>query len=716
MSVKGSLQKQFRDAALEDNAVKVPVTTEPAMVKIRPVKANTDSGYYGKTDDEKESDDAVSAVMTTGEAERPMASLRSEKEADERCISDASFVSAKENLGNKKLPSDQTMESSVQNTIEEDNDETIHPASRTTQEPKPEDKAEATSKEEHPEHTKSQNIDLTAVDGSPTTSDGSSPEKPLIRKSSLNFASLPAREPLTGKKSIGPQSSRPSYFNGATSRASQVARSLAGSSQESNTLIGHEAKGKKSTFGPSSDAAYEDDNKQDDEEEISAKLHDKTATQRLQDRINMLGQPREPRASKSIAPKLSFAQPSYPRLPLNDGDDPKIAAAHAERALVDPIHLKQGERLRETTDDSSAHTKAAGDGVATERTTNNEKELPSGPIVDENTDMPNDMNEANLTNEYMTRTDPGTHPGLTNAILPVKFSSSAREAPKLVPLLQKATSVSNPELNKYYERETVNNTDDIGEQKNSTTPPISPKRHNDGPLSASRAKLYSVFKSAKGIFASSASVSAQARLEMLTPPPQQPSRDKGIMKPNARADGIDNIGIAEHNEAQGVKADVGKAESRFGSVHGKSDHEGRKAKKEVKELLRMENELEKARAKEREKAAAVALGSEKPSMDTTANLGHMSSKLQLKVDEAAKHTLTKAVPVQMDYGTAPAESERNIGKTDTLPVKTSSEIRRPTKPSKDTLPRAKPAPVSIKVASQLVSLAFNILCVGPAHD
>jgi hypothetical protein len=41
-----------------------------------------------------------------------------------------------------------------------------------------------------------------------STSDGSSPVHPVVRKSSLNLASLPAREPLTSKKSIGQRTSQ----------------------------------------------------------------------------------------------------------------------------------------------------------------------------------------------------------------------------------------------------------------------------------------------------------------------------------------------------------------------------------------------------------------------------------------------------------------------------------------------------------------------------
>ena len=51
-----------------------------------------------------------------------------------------------------------------------------------------------------------------------SASDGSSPVHPVVRKSSLNLASLPAREPLTTKKSIGPRTSQMTHAEGGDSK------------------------------------------------------------------------------------------------------------------------------------------------------------------------------------------------------------------------------------------------------------------------------------------------------------------------------------------------------------------------------------------------------------------------------------------------------------------------------------------------------------------
>ncbi|KAK0712280.1 hypothetical protein B0T21DRAFT_454810 [Apiosordaria backusii] len=120
------------------------------------------------------------------------------------------------------------------------------------------------------------------------------PTRPLIRKSSLNFPSLPAREPLASKKSLGGTRisrtshldfSRPSFYNRHTG-----GKSLGNTRQYSDD---------------------EDNDDMDVDEELTAQLenttrvaeHNKTYTQLLQDQISMLGksQATGPRPSKSLA-------------------------------------------------------------------------------------------------------------------------------------------------------------------------------------------------------------------------------------------------------------------------------------------------------------------------------------------------------------------------------------------------------------------------------
>ncbi|KAF2465524.1 uncharacterized protein BDR25DRAFT_295086 [Lindgomyces ingoldianus] len=136
-------------------------------------------------------------------------------------------------------------------------------------------------------------------------SDGSSPVKPLVRKSSLTFASLPAREPLLAKKSMGNRVSRTSHVDQSKSRTSQLGRftggkSLGGSQHAPGVETRHD------------DALNIEDERPEirREESETTKLHNKTSTQRLADRINMLKQKNEP--AKRTSQHLVSSQPSQP--------------------------------------------------------------------------------------------------------------------------------------------------------------------------------------------------------------------------------------------------------------------------------------------------------------------------------------------------------------------------------------------------------------------
>ncbi len=135
-------------------------------------------------------------------------------------------------------------------------------------------------------------------------SEGSSPIRPIVRKSSLNFASLPAREPLTTKKSIGNRVSRTSHIE--PSRTSYYGRMTGGKSL-GNVKQDHEV--------DEMDIDDQDgpDDVQSDADSKITRLHNKTSTQRLQDQISMLGQSQTSvRPSKSLANTIVPQPPSVP--------------------------------------------------------------------------------------------------------------------------------------------------------------------------------------------------------------------------------------------------------------------------------------------------------------------------------------------------------------------------------------------------------------------
>ncbi|KAK3307621.1 uncharacterized protein B0T15DRAFT_414955 [Chaetomium strumarium] len=149
-------------------------------------------------------------------------------------------------------------------------------------------------------------------------SDASSPIRPIVRKSSLNFASLPAREPLTSKKSIGgTRVSRTSHLD--YNRQSYYNRHTGGKSL--GGIVRQEA-------------SDDDQDEMDTDNEIAARdenadarvsADSKTYTQRLQDQISMLGKAQSTgsRPSKSLANFL----PSQQGAPASQTQPPQVEPA-----------------------------------------------------------------------------------------------------------------------------------------------------------------------------------------------------------------------------------------------------------------------------------------------------------------------------------------------------------------------------------------------------
>lgn len=189
---------------------------------------------------------------------------------------------------------------------------------------------------------------------SKSSSEPPTPDVPVIRKSILNFAALPAREPLTSKKSLGTKSTSDSHveqvrLNGA-SRASWINKKGSGKSLGASRQIeriekqdedtGEEARvamkpeasfnrkrksesirddsqkrPKASTDGRNQNADEPEDMEEGSSGETSEAmaLHNKAYTQRLQDKIQRLGKSRE---ARSFPP--SVVQVAYPELPQAD--------------------------------------------------------------------------------------------------------------------------------------------------------------------------------------------------------------------------------------------------------------------------------------------------------------------------------------------------------------------------------------------------------------
>ncbi|KAI0184009.1 hypothetical protein EV127DRAFT_252231 [Xylaria flabelliformis] len=153
----------------------------------------------------------------------------------------------------------------------------------------------------------------TALDEVPRSpSDGSSPIRPIVRKSSLNFASLPAREPIT-HKSIGNRISRTSHLDqNRTSYYRHTGGKSLGHAKQDTTDDEHDDMDiDEFPASPKPKAQTEIDN---------AATHNKTYTQRLQDQINKLGKGTLANsAATNVEDKPSPLSPSTSQLGLHQG-------------------------------------------------------------------------------------------------------------------------------------------------------------------------------------------------------------------------------------------------------------------------------------------------------------------------------------------------------------------------------------------------------------
>lgn len=264
----------------------------------------------------------------------------------------------------------------------------------------------------------------------------------LRKKSSLNFASLPARDPITAKKSLGPRMSRLSQYDQMRPTGG-VRESHVGPQQQ-----------------VPADVVDDDDMDLDDlpQHTITEALEQsKTSTQRLHEQFAMLGKTGPSRLSKSIpsfvaqaqAQEKSASQQSAANQDENDDDwiGPISGQEHPQQERKSPLGFSEAASKFDI-------------GVATIQ-----RDTILQAAVIEHATIPS------LT--------PGT---------------ATRHAPVLSPS-SKLPVVSYPRLNAHAE---------------STTPAGSPirSRTHEGAISASKNKLFSVLKSAKGLFAGNATPQA----------------------------------------------------------------------------------------------------------------------------------------------------------------------------------------------------------------
>ncbi|KAL9078170.1 MAG: hypothetical protein Q9157_002928, partial [Trypethelium eluteriae] len=658
-------------------------------------KENTDSGYHGMPEDDVEIHGTAKAVPSqnveqTLQTSSPPAhhstpQWQQDDNVEERRTTVGSFVSAKEGFGSKAvsienlrdedeltIPDDEMKVDEIasqtavhdtetaQDTIMADRDATIDEQTNDGQR-----QTDTTTKAQDLERAD----DPMEVDDVPSPSESSSSEKPLLRKSSLTFASLPAREPLA-KRSVGTRTSNLEQHRSTGVRAS----SQIGNWNGSRSTTENQNARATNNFDDANSVAHDenDGSGRNNQNFESIKRHNESATQRLHERITMLGQAKEPRASKSIPSMVPNGQNMPSHLSKRE-----TAADHD----LNPVHTED-EKLRTADDDdddddddwiapidSKKHGQAPQRPRLAKSSSADVMEKISGKVTIGNFDQ-------HQSTTLATAERPRTSPTKTWDSMPKVFETETtnyNRAERPITAgsasLKKTGSTSQPDLAS------------AAGFVESTTPVGSPmsKRHPDGPLSASKAKLYSVLKSARGIFASSAGVSAQAKMETLSPsanrskkPEQPPSIDQ-IFQPNR----TEELSVAKQNPISPNKAGEGRR------TRSSSEREEKKREKEAKEQRARDEQLAKVREQERLKAA---------SQKSQRNAKEDRQQQPPGLDKATDGAVEEAIEPP-DAMAPPAVPKTNMSLQGQKP-------RRPMKPAKDPLPKSQPAPVSVRLPSQ----------------
>ncbi|KAI0159710.1 hypothetical protein GGR57DRAFT_435308 [Xylariaceae sp. FL1272] len=592
---------------------------------------------------------------------------------------------------------------------------------------------------EPPATTKVNAQEESLEDHSRSPSDGSSPIRPPIRKSSLNFASLPAREPMT-HKSIGNRVSRTSHL-------------------DQNRTSYYRHTGGKSLGHAKQEIADVDDDEENDEESDdmdvddfpappkaqprveteTAATHNKTYTQRLQDQISKLGkshatvpqatktvlEPTTSKASAIAAPAQSarVAQPasspikSPPKkvtttpgaFPTDDEDDEwtqQLGTPDAASNFVSPRPGLPKSYSTDVMEGVSGNDTIGGQdfGLSKARPQSNHygspQRIPGIP-------------ERNTTGF-------GHHKAMSVPIFPVIRQDEVDESN-----LHKTISVSNPMLATVMED---------GDARPTT--PKSPSRgFNNSPLKQVKNKLSSILKSSRGLLASSAAISAEGKSSLLSPattklglhlgastetlrsPRAQQSQPlyPDLTRQTSETRTLASTASPTKNEGRRTRASIEKEKA-----------EEKKKKDEAKETRRLAQEtekLEKARQKEREKARVfskeqeriaelekqVASQKESDKRAAVATPGNIPKPIRSSPRKAqAQHDADELM------SDAPASDDRigdDVEMTDaTIAMPPPSvhrqapssamkarEIKRPVKPAREPAGKTKQAPTVIRV-------------------
>lgn len=619
---------------------------------------NTDSGYHGLGDDDDElvlpSTQPLpeTQVSTITNVQAPsMLSLdtgmnnRKSLSVDRR-TTEGSFVSAQENIVSRG----QTVEPMDTDEDQPDkaDEDTPRPLVKSVPVPsaspeKPQGKRVASPvKDDVLDKDGDVMIDDNFDDiGSPSDGSTPAPARPAMRKnSSFGFASLPPRDPLKTKKSMGARDSRTSHVDmiksTALGRQSYFTGHMEGFKSASNNaatekeeLQQDNARGKQLQQSET-EQAYD-----------TSVLHNKLNTQRLHDKISMLGKTQAPRTTKT-APlsQAAISQAKYPELPdikstNTDTERVPILVSTTQEDWIKPLSSPQQPAM------TKSQTAAVMERVADNETI------------------------GNLEKGKMTRTE--TFPDLSDksSRTPTKRSifsafDQHRNVPAATPPSRRMESPVQPTSNTNAE---------------STTPLTSPRRIDGTPKS----RFHTIMQSAKSLFSSSAGLSAAAKLETLSSPSALRS------EPNPQHVGTSPERYSSSPERLLARNQV------------TNESKGKQATKPIQ----LDDPFD---AEERIRPAAKAIGtsanveSQQKAQSKERDIPASSTRTNAKIAQPVQPQ------VRRDPGTA-ADSEPKFPLPPTSNHGQSQLARtRPVKPTREPAQKQKPQPVSIRLGSTITRM------------
>ena len=681
------------------------VAADP-IVPEEKTNANTDSGYHGLPDDEIEIDQDVAVVPSSAETHDtleefpPKSPLRiqpSVRNLSERhSTAERSFHSAKEEIskGDVTVASLRKNEPSIAE---------IENPTEPNEAPSSEQEVPVTDQAEEDAMVidvldKGLDEDL-AVDESRSPSQGSSPARALVRKSSLTFAALPAREPLTTKKSIGARTSRTSHLDQSKTRGSFLGRFTGGKSLGGTRQPEPD---REDEINDEMDVSMEKPEKPELFREESegdskiAQLHNKSSTQRLHDRINMLGKSQAARPTKSIPAAAVVTGLSYPELP-----NPEPQAESARQNAVFPSKTATASVSKDEDDDDWIQPPHI------QPNTSNRPQLSKSISADVMEDIRGKQTIGGQDFGHIPSYEPATKALSPLRHAQVQGSRSSGQWLSMAATVPQSTSPAKSAeraASKFLDGAAALVVDSSTPTNQSTTPLGSPssRRYVDGPLSASKSKLQSIMKTARGLFSSSAGVSAQARMETLSPLQTRILRDtQGPTIANALRSKAGESGLNQSGSDSNVR-----------KTRSSTEKEERRTESEARASRRSEEELESVQRKESPNVVT------QKSMQPQGPPGEAAQPQAKQTRQSPRKTQThqgpKAQPEVVDDDdliSHPMGPPASYPPSQQYQLQKPSTLRRPVKPAKEIAPKPKPQPVAIRVGtlSQRIPLSNTAL-------